>query len=354
MYKFFLFLQKKLDFMAKKHSYRLGGFVSILLIGLTLALGALYTAGKPCVEHKCEIYVPTGSSYGALMDTLRSAGVGRLSVVDFVGKLKKLDRNPKAGHYVFEPGATPMAIVNALRSGAQKPVRLTFNNTRTLPDLAGRIAEQIEADSLTLLAHLTAPETAEKYNLTQEEVIGLFIPNTYEVWWNISPEALTDRMAKEWKRFWNEERTAKLARTGLSKMEVITLASIVYEETKDVGEMPKIAGVYINRLRRGMPLQACPTAKYAIGDFTIKRVLHKHTQVWSPYNTYLNRGLTPGPICTPSIAAIDAVLGFSDHSYIYFCAKEDFSGTHYFSKTLSEHNRYAARYTKALKKAGIK
>ena len=247
-----------------------------------------------------------------------------------------------------------MDVVNMLRSGAQKPVRLIFNNTRTLQDLAGRIAGQIEADSITLLTHLTAPETAKKYNLTQEEVIGLFIPNTYEVWWNISPEALTDRMAKEWKRFWNEERTKRLSRTKLSKMEVITLASIVYEETKNVGEMPKIAGVYINRLRRGMPLQACPTAKYAVGDFTIKRVLHKHTQVKSPYNTYLNKGLTPGPICTPSIAAIDAVLNYSDHSYLYFCAKEDFSGTHYFSKTLSEHNRYAARYTKALKKSGIR
>ena len=168
---------------------------------------------------------------------------------------------------------------------------------------------------MTLLRHLTSPSTAAKYGVDKEEVIGLFVPNTYEVWWNISPEALTDRMAKEWDKFWNKERTSKLARTRLSKMEVVTLASIVYEETKNVGEMPKIAGVYINRLRRGMPLQACPTAKYA---------------------------------------AIDAVLNYTDHKYIYFCAKEDFSGTHYFSSTLAEHNRYAARYTKALSRAGIR
>lgn len=325
----------------------------IIVVGVVFC-GILWGATKPCTTAPIEIVIPTGSTYSAVLDTLSSAGVERLGVINVVGRLKKLDRNPKAGHYVLPQGATPMGIVNMLRSGAQKPVKLTFNNIRTLEDLSGRIAEQIEADSLTLLRHLTSPSTAAKYGIAQEEVIGLFVPNTYEVWWNISPEALTDRMAKEWDKFWNKERTSKLARTRLSKMEAVTLASIVYEETKSVGEMPKIAGVYINRLRRGMPLQACPTAKYAVGDFTIKRVLHKHTQVRSPYNTYINRGLTPGPICTPSIAAIDAVLNFTDHKYIYFCAKEDFSGTHYFSSTLAEHNRYAARYTKALSKAGIR
>lgn len=325
----------------------------IIVVGVVFC-GILWDATKPCTTFPTEIVIPTGSTYSAVLDTLSSARVERLGVINVVGRLKKLDRNPKAGHYVLPKGATPMGIVNMLRSGAQKPVKLTFNNIRTLEDLSGRIAEQIEADSLTLLRHFTSPSTAAKYGIDKEEVIGLFVPNTYEVWWNISPEALTDRMAKEWDKFWNKERTSKLARTRLSKMEVVTLASIVYEETKSVGEMPKIAGVYINRLRRGMPLQACPTAKYAVGDFTIKRVLHKHTQVRSPYNTYINRGLTPGPICTPSIAAIDAVLNYTDHKYIYFCAKEDFSGTHYFSSTLAEHNRYAARYTKALSKAGIR
>jgi UPF0755 protein len=247
-----------------------------------------------------------------------------------------------------------MGIVGTLRAGAQKPVKLTFNNIRTLDQLAGRLATQIEADSVTILAHLTNPATAAKYDLKPEQLIGIFIPNTYEVWWTLSPEALTDRMFKEYNAFWNDSRKAKLARTGLSEIEVITLASIIYEETKVASEMPKIAGVYLNRMRRGIPLQACPTAKYAIGDFSIKRVLHKHTQVKSPYNTYLNRGLTPGPICLPSITAIDAVLDFENHSYLYFCAKEDFSGRHYFSKSLSEHNRYAKRYAAALSKAGIR
>ena len=339
--------------MQKKVRFPLGSMKFIILVGALFG-GVLWSASKPCTKAPVEITIPTGSTYSAIIDTLKAHNIGRIGVVDFVGKLKKLDRNPKAGHYIIPEGATPMEIVNMLRSGAQKPVRLTFNNIRTLEDLSGRIAEQIEADSTSLLTHLSSPATAQKYGVAKEEIIALFIPNTYEIWWNISPEGLTDRMAKEWERFWNKERTAKLARTRLSKMEVVTLASIVYEETKNVGEMPKIAGVYINRLRRGIPLQACPTAKYAVGDFTIKRVLHKHTQTPSPYNTYLHRGLTPGPICTPSIAAIDAVLNYAEHKYLYFCAKEDFSGRHNFSTTLSEHNRYARRYAEALRKAGIK
>ena len=178
----------------------------------------------------------------------------------------------------------------------------------------------------------------------------MFIPNTYEMWWNVSPEALTDRMLGEYEKFWTSERKDKLARTRLSQKEVMNLAAIVYEETKVVSEMPKIAGVYINRLRRGMPLQACPTAKYAVGDFTLTRILYKHTQVDSPYNTYKHRGLPPGPICMPSIAAIDAVLGYADHKYLYFCAKEDLSGRHNFASTLTEHNRNSRRYNEALKR----
>ncbi|MBQ2248340.1 MAG: endolytic transglycosylase MltG [Tidjanibacter sp.] len=338
----------------RKKARRLRRFVGFMVVVAAVLGGVLWCATKPCTSAPTEFVIPTGSNYSALLDTISSAGVERLGIIDIVGRLKKLDRNPKAGHYVLPEGATPVAVVNMLRSGAQKPVRVTFNNTRTLPQLAGRIASQLEVDSANLLLHLESPATAERYSIRKEEVIGLFIPNTYDIWWNASPEAITERMHREWKRFWNEERSAALARTKLSKMEVITLASIVYEETKNVGEMAKIAGVYINRLRRGMPLQACPTAKYAVGDFTIKRVLHKHTQTPSPYNTYLHRGLPPGPICTPSIAAIDAVLGYTNHNYLYFCAKEDFSGTHHFSTNLSQHNRYAKLYADALRRSGIR
>ena len=353
MYNFFLFLQKNSKFMRKYRRRPMWALKYLVAFGV-VAVAALGLIKRSCIDTSKEIFLPTGITYEALIDTLQANDFEHIEVIDIVGKLKKLDRNPKAGHYIIPKGATAMQVVGMLRSGAQKPVRLTFNNTRTLKELAGRIGGQIEVDSATLYAHFINKNTAEKYGLKSEELIGLFIPNTYEVWWNISPEALTDRMAREWDKFWNEERTAKLARTKLTKMEVVTLASIVYEETKSVGEMPKIAGVYINRLRKRMPLQACPTAKYAIGDFSIKRVLHKHTQVDSPYNTYKHRGLTPGPICTPSIAAIDAVLGYTEHKYIYFCAREDFSGKHYFSSTLTEHNRYAKRYADALRKARVK
>lgn len=332
------------------------GFAALLVMVAVaiVAVVALGSSTKSCVAEKIEFVIPTGSSFEALTDTLEAHGVERMGVVELVARLKKLDRSVKAGHYVIRSGTSPMALVNTLRAGGQTPVRLTFNNIRTMEQLAGRMARELETDSLTLLAHLTAPSTAEKYGFTKEEFIGMFIPNTYEVWWNTSPEALTDRMASEYEKFWTSERTEKLARTRLSKKEVINLASIVYEETKLASEMPKIAGVYINRLRRGIPLQACPTAKYAVGDFTLKRILHKHTQVDSPYNTYRHRGLPPGPICMPSIAAIDAVLNYSEHNYLYFCAKEDFSGRHNFSTNLSQHNRYAKRYSETLRKAGIR
>lgn len=339
--------------MAKKRKTAAVLVALVAIIGIVGAL-VLGRATASCLPHKAQFNLPTGTTYSALLDTLEANGVENMSVVALVGKLRKLDQSVKPGHYELAAGSSAMGIVTTLRSGAQKPVKLTFNNIRTLDQLAGRLATQIEADSATLYAHLTAPATAAKYDLKPEQLIGIFIPNTYEVWWTLSPEALTDRMFKEYNSFWNDSRKAKLERTGLTEMEVITLASIIYEETKLASEMPKIAGVYINRLRRGIPLQACPTAKYALGDFSIKRVLHKHTQVESPYNTYLHRGLTPGPICLPSITAIDAVLDYEKHSYLYFCAKEDFSGRHYFSKSLAEHNRYAKRYAAALSKAGIR
>ena len=195
---------------------------------------------------------------------------------------------------------------------------------------------------------------AEKYGFKPEEMIGMFIPNTYEVWWNITPEGLTERMKKEYDNFWNEERVAKLARTRLTQKEVTTLASIICEETRMTDEMPTMAGVYINRLRRGMLLQADPTVKFAIGDFTIRRVLNRHLEVDSPYNTYKYAGLPPSPICMPSIKGIDAVLNYKESNYLYFCAKEDFSGYHNFARTLSEHNQNARRYANALNRAGIR
>ena len=181
----------------------------------------------------------------------------------------------------------------------------------------------------------------------------MFIPNTYELYWNCSSDEFLSRMQRENERFW-QSRERKLARTGLNRIEAYTLASIVYEETKRTDEMPRMAGVYINRLKRGMPLQADPTVRFALGDFSIRRVLNKHLEVDSPYNTYRHPGLPPGPICMPSIAAIDAVLDYENHDYLYFCAKDDLSGSHTFARSLAEHNRNAQAYARALNRRGIR
>lgn len=339
--------------MAKKSLFRRVALLVVVLIGLAGIAGVAILKGS-CVSEPVELFIPSGTPYSTVLDSLESAGVKKLGLIKMVGQYKELEKNIKPGHYVIGKGANAMGIVGLLKSGAQRPVKLVINNTRTLEQLASKLAGQIEADSASLYAHLTAPATAKKYGLTTEELIGIFVANTYEVWWTTTPEALTDRMNREWNNFWNESRTAKLQRTGLDKIDVVTLASIVYEETKNKGEMPKIAGVYMNRLRRGIPLQACPTAKYAVGDFSLRRILNKHIQFESPYNTYLNQGLPPGPICIPSIAAIDAVLNYTEHNYIFFCAKEDFSGTHNFATTNAEHSANARRYQEALNKRGIK
>lgn len=339
--------------MAKKSLFSRIVPLLVVVVG-TLGIIGIVTLKGSCVEEPVELFIHSDTSYDALLDTLESKGVRRMGLISLFGEYEELEEYIKPGHYVLGKGANAVGIVRLLKSGSQRPVKLVINNARTLEQLAAKLSLQLEVDSASLYAHLSNPATAKKYDLKQEELIGMFIPNTYEVWWTTSPEALTDRMSREWKAFWNESRTKKLERIGLSKMEVVTLASIIYEETKNVGEMPKIAGVFVNRLRRGIPLQACPTAKYAVGDFTLKRILNKHIQFESPYNTYINRGLPPGPICTPSIAAIDATLNYTQHNYIFFCAKEDFSGTHNFATTNAEHSANARRYQQALNSRGIK
>ena len=334
----------------------IGGAVCLILAASVAAYIAPALSSRSIVEVESEIFIPTGADYDTLLTLLGEEGehITDLARFERVASLKGLSKSVRAGRYILKEGMSAKSVVGMFRGGMQSPVRLTFNNIRTLPQLAGRLAEQIEPDSVTLLAHLSSPEVAEKYGFKPEEMIGMFIPNTYEVWWNITPEGLTERMKKEYDNFWNEERVAKLARTRLTQKEVTTLASIICEETRMTDEMPTMAGVYINRLRRGMLLQADPTVKFAIGDFTIRRVLNRHLEVDSPYNTYKYAGLPPSPICMPSIKGIDAVLNYKESNYLYFCAKEDFSGYHNFARTLSEHNQNARRYANALNKAGIR
>ena len=334
----------------------IGGAVCLILAAAVATYISPALSSRSIVEVESEIFIPTGADYDTLLALLGEEGehITDLARFERVASLKGLSKSVRAGRYILKEGMSAKSVVGMFRGGMQSPVRLTFNNIRTLPQLAGRLAEQIEPDSVTLLAHLSSPEVAEKYGFKPEEMIGMFIPNTYEVWWNITPEGLTERMKKEYDNFWNEERLAKLARTRLTQKEVSTLASIICEETRMTDEMPTMAGVYINRLRRGMLLQADPTVKFALGDFTIRRVLNRHLEVDSPYNTYKYAGLPPSPICMPSIKGIDAVLNYKESNYLYFCAKEDFSGYHNFARTLSEHNQNARRYANALNRAGIR
>lgn len=266
-----------------------------------------------------------------------------------VAELKKFT-TAKPGRYLIQQGASNNLLINRFRSGDQDPVRVTFNATRTHNELAGRVAQQLMLDSAALAKKMRDPNTAAQFGFSPEAFKSMFIPNTYEFWWNTDPDAFINRMADEFKRFWNEDRKAKAAKLKLTQSEVTTLASIVSAETAKRDEAPRVAGLYLNRLRVGMPMQADPTLIYAHNDFTITRVLNIHKEIDSPYNTYRSAGLPPGPINFPDATYIDAVLNPENHDYIFMCAKADFSGYHHFSKTLSQHNAYASEYQREISK----
>ena len=324
-----------------------GGF---LAVALAITYNAFY---GNAVTRPTTLYVGSDTEYASVRTVVGEAiGSGlRGSAFDLYARRINLATRVKAGYYRLERGQSVIRIARMLALGEQSPVHLVVGEARTLPQLAGKLSRQIEADSASLLKALNNKALRKEVGYIRDSLIALFLPNTYQVWWSITPEALVRRMKRESDTFWNSERREQARKAGLTPYEVMTLASIVYEETKQVGEMPKIAGVYVNRLRKGMALQACPTVKYAMGDFGLKRVLHKHLKYRSPFNTYINRGLPPAPICIPSLAAIDAVLNYERSSYLYFCAKPTFDGTHNFARTLSEHNRNAAEYAKALNRA---
>lgn len=260
----------------------------------------------------------------------------------------------KTGRYVLAPHQSNLQVLRMLRSGAHVPIKLTFNNIRTNQDLADRIAPQLMLSADDLLVRLEDSLLCASYGFTKETIKCMFIPNTYEVYWNISPDNLLTRMKKEHTVFWSADRLRKAESIGLTPAEVAVLASIVEEETAAVDEFPIVAGLYINRLHRKIPLQADPTVKFAVGDFTLQRILHKHLEIDSPYNTYKHLGLPPGPLRIPSIRGMDAVLNYTHHKYLYMCAKEDLSGRHNFARTLAEHGRNARRYRAELNRRKIR
>ena len=301
------------------------------------------------------IYIPTGSDFFQVVTILSENGLLiNTNSFEWLAKQKKYDTNIKPGRYKIDRALNNNELVNLLRSGSQTPIRVTFNNLRTIEDLAGNIAGQIEADSISILEYVGDVLFQSTLGLDDHNLGCIFLPNTYEFYWNTSAEEFVRRMLKEYSNFWNSKRKAKADSLKLSYYEVSILASIVEKEQNiKLDERPEIAGLYLNRIKKGMKLQSDPTVIFALGDFSIKRVLTKDLKIDSPYNTYLYKGLPPGPICLPSINAIDAVLNSSQNNYLFMCAKEDFSGYHNFAKNLREHNRNAKKYRRALNKRKI-
>jgi UPF0755 protein len=260
----------------------------------------------------------------------------------------------RTGRYAIKPGISVVNTFRNLKNGHQEAEMLTVPESKTMERLAGALSRKLMIDSTMIVNSLTDNDFCGRWGYDTATIACLFVPNTYEVYWNVSLDGMMERMQKEHDHFWNGERTAKATAIGLTPNEVSTMASIIDEETANNDEKPMIAGMYLNRLKEGMPLQADPTVKFAMKQFELKRIYHDMLFYDSPYNTYRNIGLPPGPIKIASIKGIDAVLNRVDHNYLYMCAKEDFSGTHNFARTYSEHLKNAAKYSKALNERGIK
>lgn len=301
-----------------------------------------------------EVLIPTGFTFEEVQDKLYEEGyVNDLLSFSVLAKLMKYDQYVKAGRYVLSPEMSNLEAIRLLRSGRQEPVDVTFNNVRLKPELAQKLTANLEADADEFLALIQDSTVIAQYGFTDETIMTMFLPNTYEMFWTTQEKELLDRMYQEYKRFWNEERLNKAKALNMSPVEVSILASIVESETNKMEEAPVVAGLYLNRLQRNIALQADPTLVFAAQDFTIRRVLDKHKEIDSPYNTYKYTGLPPGPIRSPSITSIEAVLNYEDHNYLYMCAKEDFSGYHNFATNLQTHLANARRYQRALSQAGI-
>jgi UPF0755 protein len=327
----------------------------LMLIGSGTAIHFYNTLFSSNVQKEVDdyLYIPTKSSFE---DVVRIIKINNIIQDDetfaWVAKRMKYTK-VKPGKYKIEKGMSNIELIRMLRAGKQEPVKIQFQNIRLKKDFAGYIGSQLELDSTKLLSMLDSMDMLRELGFDEDNIFCMFIPNTYEFYWNTSEEKFISKMKEEYDKFWNEERTQKAKKINLSKTDVIILASIVDQEALVNAELKRVAGVYMNRLNRGMKLEADPTVIFAIGDFNIKRVLNRMLQYDSPYNTYKYNGLPPGPICMPSVAAIDASLNYEKHNYIYFCAKEDFSGYHNFASNLAQHQVNARKFQQALTKRRI-
>lgn len=301
------------------------------------------------------VYIRTGSSFDDLLRQLEEQHVlSNMTSFRLLAQQAGLDKKVRPGKYRIGSYEGNYAIVRKLRNGQQEPVKLVINKFRTRDDLIAFVSQRLETDTAALRQLLHDRDFLQQYGLNEYTAISLVLPDTYEYWWNTDAEGLLKKLAAYYEKYWTDERKARAAALQLQPAEVVTLASIVEEETNKHDEKPAVASVYLNRLRKGMPLQADPTVKFAWNDFTIKRILNEHTQISSPYNTYRHTGLPPGPICTPSKRSIEAVLDPAKTDYLYFCAREDFSGYHVFAETYAQHLVNARRYHEALNARNIR
>lgn len=343
--------------MARKK--RVVGGVGILAVLVAIACGywgwrKITGPSAAFTEESVILYIPQGAGFDQVVDSLKNLGAIQDEVAfRWLCERKNYVDRVKAGRYRLPNGIGMNALVNKLRAGEQEPVKVTFTNVKNLRDLAGLLAQRLEPDSAAFIKAFQDPEVQHSAGLNERTFIGLFIPDTYEFWWTTTPERFVERMKREYDAFWNSDRSARAKALGLEPIEVSTLASIVQAETVQRSDASRIAGVYLNRLRIGMPLQADPTLKYALGLDSISRILDRDKTVDSPYNTYKNLGLPPGPINMPEARSINAVLQAEKHDFLYFCARADLSGHSEFSKSYAQHLVYARRYQRALNERRI-
>ncbi|HEY4629474.1 MAG TPA: endolytic transglycosylase MltG [Flavobacterium sp.] len=331
--------------------------ISVLIVYGFILMRQIFSANTKFTENELYVYIPTDSKYEDVKKII-APYIENMDRFETVANKRDYPENVKAGRFLFTKGMNSYDLVKTLRLNV--PVNLAFNNQERVENLAGRVGSQIEADSLSLLTAFKDSIFLKENGFNEENVLAMFIPNTYELYWNTSAEKFRDKMIKEYRNFWNKERVAKAAKQGLSPIQATILASIVHKESVKKDERPRIAGVYLNRLRLQMPLQADPTVIYAIkkksNDFdqVIKRVFYNDLTMSSPYNTYMNVGLPPGPIAMPDITALEAVLNPEKNNYIYFCASVERFGYHEFAATLEEHNKNAKKYSDWINSQGVK
>jgi len=338
--------------------------IAIVIIGLVIAayfayfiFGAMLSPNTAFNNDEAFIFIPTDATYGEVRQQLEPL-LKDIDGFDALAQQKKYTTNIKPGRFIITKNMSNNDIINSIRS-KNVPLKIAFNNQERIEDLAGRVAFQIEPDSLSLLRSMTDSKFLKDNGFSKETALAMYVPNSYELYWNTSADGFRDKMLIEYHRFWTKSRLEKASKLNLTPNEVIALAAIVHKETAKVDERPRVAGVYLNRIRKGMPLQADPSVIYAVkkesGNFNriIKRVLYKDLEIDSKYNTYKYRGIPPGPIFMPDVSAIDAVLSAERHQYYYFVASVKHFGYHKFAKTLSQHNANKQEYVRWLNKQGV-